>query len=486
MRIFEITIIVILFINTVSAIITVFRKPRSIASVLAWLLTLTFLPGVGFILYAFCGRGLSKEKYLFRNTPEEQKDLKVVHKKIYADNQLVPDANISGEDLNIQALIHYFSNMDGSPLSKRNQVQLFTDGTEKFEALFEDIRQAKETVHVEYYAFFNDKIGNRFLDLLVERAQAGLEVRLVYDPWGANSKANWFKKLTDAGGEVQSFITARNLILETRLNYHLHRKIVVLDGKIGWTGGFNVGDQYLETTEKFGYWRDTHLRIEGTGALGLQQIFLMDWNASVQDPAKKLTYQEHFFPEPDVTLVGNTNLQVVSDGPDSSFDIIKGGFIRMILAAKKSVWIQTPYFIPDDSMVNALLIAAHSGIDVRIMIPCMPDHPFIYRATQYNANDFHRRGLKIYTYDKGFLHAKTMVIDGEICTVGSTNQDTRSYSLNFEDNVFIYDSKISEQLMELFLKDCKNSTLLTDEMIKNQSFWLRFKQNFSRLLSPIL
>ncbi|MHC5373236.1 cardiolipin synthase [Enterococcus sp. LJL120] len=491
MRIFEIVLLVLIFINTVSAIITVFRKPRSIASVLAWLLTLVLIPVLGFILYAFVGRGLTNRKELFGKTDVEKNELKDIRRSISQDNHLVNNENIEADNLNLQSLIHYFSNMDGAPLAKRNELKLFTDGQEKFAALLEDIRQAKDTVHVEYYAFFDDRIGNKLLKALTEKAKEGLEVRVIYDPWGANSKPKWFDSFKAAGGEVAAFITSKNLVLKTRLNYHLHRKVVIIDGEIGWTGGFNVGDQYLEMTEKFGYWRDTHLRMKGSGVRSLQEIFIMDWNASISDKSRKLPYSGIYFPEIDQDCPGTSAVQVVADGPDSSFDIIKGGFIRMILAAKKSVWIQTPYFIPDDSMVTALLVAAHSGIDVKVMIPNKPDHPFIYRATQYHANYMHRLGIKIYQYDGldkrgGFMHAKTMVVDDEICTIGSTNQDTRSYSLNFEDNVFIYDPDFASQLGKVFTEDMKNCILLTDEIIKKQSLWLRFKQSFSRLLSPIL
>ena len=179
-------------------------------------------------------------------------------------------------------------------------------------------------------------------------------------------------------------------------------------------------------------------------------------------------------------------MQIVSDGPETETQILKGGFVKMILAAEKSIWIQTPYLIPDDSMMNALEIAIHSGVDVRIMIPCMPDHPFIYRATQHYANYLHRRGAKIYIYENGFLHAKTVMMDDTICSFGTTNQDIRSYALNFEVNAFVYDQEVTAQLKTIFEEDMLQSTLLTDEMLAKQSYWLRFKQNFSRLLSPIL
>lgn len=486
MTIFIIILVGLLLLNTTAALITVFRKPRNISSVLAWILTLTFLPGIGFLIYLFCGRGIDGQK-VFNLTAYEKERMAQIKELVDKDNQK-SDGSL---DINLltdaRVLNKYFRNMDASPLSKRNSLSIFTDGKEKFAALFEDIRNAKETVHVEYYSFFNDNIGNRFLDLLSEKVREGVSVYLIYDPWGSpGADKKFFKHFVEAGGNVTPFITSKDMIRKTRLNYHLHRKIVVIDGKIGWTGGFNVGDQYLGESKKFGYWRDTHIRLIGTSVFSLQEIFIMDWNASVQDKTQKMDYLEEYFQIAEDSALENLALQVVSDGPDTEEEILKSGFIKMILSAEKSVWIQTPYLIPDESMINALLIAVRSGIDVRIMIPCMPDHPFIYRATQYYANYLHNRGVKIYMYQNGFLHAKTMIIDNEICMVGTTNQDIRSYALNFEVSAFIYDTGIAEKLTHIFEHDMTDCLLLTDKMISEQSHWLIFKQNFSRLLSPIL
>lgn len=494
MRVFVEVLIVILIINTTVAIITVFHRPRNITSTLAWLLALLMLPVVGFLLYAFLGRGIAEEN-IFDISHQEHIGLAQIKYMILNDNRLEQhnfDPNASTHKAKL--LIHYFNRTEDAPLSKRNKVKVFTDGEAKFKALFKDIRAAKETVHVEYYSFFNDDIGNEFLDLLTQKAKEGLEVRLVYDPWGS-PKANkrWFKDFEKAGGQVTSFITSQNLIAKTRLNYHLHRKVVVVDGLISWTGGFNVGDQYLGRSKKFGYWRDTHVRIVGTASSSLQERFIMDWNASIKDDAKKVAYNEKYFKTATAAscdeasdACGNSSIQVVSDGPDTQEEILKGGTVRAILEAKKSILIQTPYLIPDESIINALMVAARSGINIKIMIPCMPDHPFIYRATQYYATFLHQFGIEIYIYNNGFLHAKTLVIDDEVCCVGSMNQDFRSYGLNFECNTYIYDRAISHELTEIFFDDINQSTLLSDEMIENQSHWLKFKQYFSRLLSPIL
>lgn len=472
----------LIVINTVGAFITVFRKPRSIASVLAWMMTLVFLPGIGFILYAFCGRGIDGE-IIYRFSEDHQNRIAEINEIIEENNRHFHQTVKTTES---ELLKNYFRNMEESPLTKGNAVTFYTDGQKKFEGLFEDIRQAKDNVHVEYYAFFDDKIGNRFLNILIEKVKEGVEVRVVFDPWGGKTNQKFFRPLVEAGGKVVPFITSRNLIRKTRLNYHLHRKIVVIDGMIGWTGGFNVGDQYLEETKKFGYWRDTHARMVGTASFTLQEVFIRDWNASVLNEEDALEYEDRYFVVPPIEQAGNVSMQVVADGPETEEQVLKGGFTKMLLAAEKRVWLQTPYLIPDDAMINSFLVAVRSGVDVRVMIPSMPDHPFIYRATQYYANYLQRRGVKIYIYEGGFIHAKTIVMDDTIAAFGTTNQDIRSYALNFEVSAFAYNREITEELSEIFEEDMKKSTLLTEQMIKDQSYWLRFKQNFSRLLSPIL
>ncbi|QFG47444.1 cardiolipin synthase [Lapidilactobacillus dextrinicus] len=487
LRIVLLIIMGLLVINTTGAIITVFHRPRSIPSTLAWLLVLVMLPGVGFLLYAFLGRGIAEEN-LFALSHQDHIGLAHLKKLILQDmkklSQSKRDSNTTDD---ARGLIDYFDRSEDSPVTQHNKVRIFTDGKDKFKNLFMDIKIAQRFIHVEYYSFINDEIGNEFLNLLVRKAQQGVEVRLIYDPWGsAGANKKWFAPLTDAGGEVVPFITSRDLIRKTRLNYHLHRKVVIIDGKVGWTGGFNVGDQYLGRSKKFGYWRDTHIRIVGTSVLALQERFLMDWNASIERYDQRITFKNEYFPNPSKIAVGHTPIQIVSDGPDTEEDTLKGGMMKMLMTAKKSVWIQTPYLVPDEPMLSSLIIAARSGIDVRIMIPQMPDHPFIYRATQYYANLLTEAGIKIYVYENGFLHAKTTICDNEFCFIGSMNQDYRSYALNFECNAYIYDSKVSQELTDIFENDMKKSTLLTTEIIRSQSHWLHFKQYFSRLLSPIL
>lgn len=475
----------ILAVNTILAFYVVFHRKRSVAASWAWLIILIIFPILGFILYGFVSRGLSQEN-LFAINNQKHIGLDNVTKMI---PKIPQKAGISDTSDQAQILIDYFNWHHDSPLSKNNKISFFTDGQDKFDHLFEDIDAAQETVNVEYYSFMNDDLGNQFLDLLIKKAKQGIKVRVIYDPWGSpGATMAWFQPLINQGGEVVAFITAQNMITKYRMNYHLHRKIVVIDGRISWTGGFNVGDQYVSNSKKFGYWRDTHVRIVGSASLLLQERFVMDWNASVKNEAQTISFSPRLFPQIKETGITTDDVatQIVSDGPDQETPYLRNGMMRLMMLARKSLWIQTPYLVPDDPMIATWVTAAHSGVDVRIMIPCMPDHPFIYRATQWYANYLLHEGVKIYIYNNGFIHAKTIMVDDRFAAVGSMNQDYRSYELNFEADAVFYDENITKQLKHIFEKDMEKSTELTLADTAKWSRWLRFKQAFSRMLSPIL
>lgn len=381
-----------------------------------------------------------------------------------------------------------FLDIDQAILTEHNYVEILTDGTEKFKVLLDDIRHAQNHVHIEYYTFYNDQIGNQVRAALEEVARRGVEVRVIYDSFGSRGTTHqFFKRLEALGGRAEPFFgTKKAPIHSPRLNYRDHRKIVVIDGRIGYIGGFNIGDQYLGRKPKFGYWRDTHLRVQGNAVIALQSRFLMDWNATVKNTRhnQQVSYQDQYFPL--ISNVGHTSMQIVSSGPDSEKEAIKLGYFKMINNARKYIYIQTPYLIPDDAIIEALMVAQMSGVEVRIMIPAFPDHPFVYRATEYYAKHLTDLGIKVYKYHHGFLHAKTVVVDDQVASVGSANLDFRSFKLNFEANAFLYGEQFAHQLKTIFEKDQEQAVLLTPEYFAKQSRWRKFKQEFSRLLSPIL
>lgn len=484
MSLFGIMITVVLVLNTVGAVFTVLRSVRDISTTWAWLLVLLFLPVGGFILYLFAGRGLSAKRVRAIQTEYRHGISAFVRlqQKQNARNRLLP-AGVSAPAA--KELIALFLNTDQAPLLTNQQVDIFTDGTAKFRQLFADIDAAKRYVMVEYYTIYNDALGNELRQHLIAKAQAGVAVYVLYDAWGSlGASAKWWRPLVAAGGHAETYFSSRHLFLDFRLNYRDHRKIVVIDDQVGYIGGFNVGDQYVSRKPKFGFWRDTHLRILGDTVLALKVRFLMDWNATVG--ARDAIAYAQSAPAPTSATPGQNAMQIVASGPDSDAQQIKMGYVKLITGAAHSVWLQSPYLIPDDTVRDALVTAALAGIDVRVMIPNMPDHPFIYRATQYYAAQLTRAGVKVYHYQHGFLHAKTMVVDGKLASVGSANCDIRSFKLNFEVNAFLYDPALARRLSQIFEADQAHCHLLTVQDIEAQGWWLHFKQDFSRLLSPIL
>ena len=361
-------------------------------------------------------------------------------------------------------------------------MEIFDDGKKMFHSLMRDIRNAKEYINVEYYIIKDDMVGHRLLDALVQKARQGVEVRLLMDALGCRFINNRrLKDFLDAGGKTAYFFKPRLKYLYLKMNYRNHRKIVVIDGKIGYTGGFNIAREYLGFKRRFGYWRDAHIRICGGAVQDLNARFILDWRFASKEPMEltEVYLEVH-------KGSGQIPVQIVSSGPDSVREEIKRSMMRMITYAEKSVYLQTPYFIPDPSMLESLKMAAQSGVDVRIMIPCMPDHIFVYWATYSYCGELIKSGARVFIYDRGFLHAKTLVVDGEVATIGSANFDRRSFRLNFESNAFVYDKAFASHMEELFLSDMERGHELTIQEYKKRSLMIKFKEAISRLLSDIL
>lgn len=289
--------------------------------------------------------------------------------------------------------------------------------------------------------------------------------------------------MKQAGIRVGEFFPAFLGRFQMRFNYRNHRKIVVIDGKCAYVGGFNVGDEYISKNKKFGYWRDTHLKIEGAAVNDLHIRFLLDWNYTTKE---NLFGIEKYFNNKPLHYNRNVGVQIISSGPDSKRQEIRDNYLRLINKAKERIYVQTPYFIPDDSVLQALKIAALSGVDVRLMIPCKPDHPFVYWATYSYAGDLIDAGVRCYCYEAGFLHAKGMVVDGLVSCYGTANMDRRSFALNFEVNAVVYDPDVSWQLEKKFLEDLTKCREITRFNYNRRTLWIRFKEQISRLLAPLM
>ncbi|MER2108161.1 MAG: cardiolipin synthase [Solibacillus sp.] len=470
------------FLNILFALAVIFWERKNPSSTWAWLLVLFFLPLVGFILYLMLGRQLRK-KHLFRWDGRKSIGIdKLITYQIDAiKNGTLEYRTNHVEDYN--HLIYMNLTTNNAVLTQDNHLDIYQDGGDKFEALIQDILAAKDHIHIQYYIFKIDNLGNRILNTLIKKAKQGVKVRVLFDEMGSRGvHKRHFKALLAVGGEVEVFFPSILPMINPRLNFRNHRKITIIDGRIGYVGGFNVGDEYLGLNKKFGYWRDTHLRIEGSSVHPLQTRFILDWNQA--SSKQRIHYSERYFPI--IPKKGDVALQIISSGPDTEWQVIKNNYLKLITNAKRYIYIQSPYFIPDESFLDAVRVAALSGIDVRIMIPNKPDHMFVYWATYSYVGQLVQAGAKVYNYDKGFIHAKMIVVDDEAATVGTANIDVRSFSLNFEINTMIYDHNVAHQLAEIFEHDILDCSELTIENYNNRSTAIKFKESISRLLSPIL
>ena len=387
-------------------------------------------------------------------------------------------------------LMQYNLMSGGSLLTMKNSLDIFTDGNNKFDALIEDIKNAEKYIHLEYYIIKQDYLFLNIAKELIKKADEGIEIRIMFDGMGGRFMS---KKILDNlkshGIKLGVFFPATLGRINFRINYRNHRKIAVIDGKIGYVGGFNIGKEYVDGSKKFGHWRDTHLRIVGEAVNGLELRFGLDWKYAKKEDIflndKYFTQLDDmdFVPEEGDNIL---RMQIISSGPDSETKLIRDNYIEIINHAKDHVYIHTPYFIPDEAFISALNIAARSGVDVRLMIPCMPDHMFVYSATLSWAGTLLEAGGKVYTYEKGFLHAKSVMADGKVACVGTANMDIRSFELNFEVNAMIYDEDIAIELEDNFMRDIYDSKEYTLSMYKNRSLIQRVKEQVSRLLSPLL
>lgn len=472
---------ILLVLNLILVLTVVIFERRHPTSTLTWVLALIFIPVAGFIFYLFIGQDLRKKRLFFLKEEEE---------RILTNRLIVQDESIHSKALvfkNPQTedytdLIHLHLNSDQALFTQDNEVEIFNQGDELFECLFNCLGKAQRSIHAQFYIIRNDALGRKFLQILCQKAREGVKVKLLYDGMGCiRLPRKFFRPLQEAGGDVEVFFPPFLPYINLRINYRNHRKICVIDGEHAFVGGFNVGDEYLGVTERFGFWRDTHLHIRGSAVDALQLRFLLDWRyASRQD----LSFEQEFF------LMrqgkGQTGIQVVASGPDSKWTSIKHGYLKIINKAKNNVFIQTPYFVPDESILEALKVASLSGVDVRLMVPGKKDHPFVHWASLSYIGELLEAGARVYMYENGFLHNKVLVSDGFASTVGTANMDIRSFRLNFEVNAFIYDPTIGKSLEETFFQDLKHCRELTIEKYMQRKRWIKIKEAFSRLLSPLL
>ncbi len=464
-------------INIIISITIIVLERKQPEKTIAWLLVFILLPPVGLILYIFLGRNWKLHK-LNETLSQEIRELIYPIIKDLENKEYIP-------------LIKLLANNSDSPLFINNQIKVFKDGTEKFECLKEELLKAKHHIHLEYYIVKSDGIGNEIKDILVQKSLEGVKIRFIMDRVGSiKAKASYIEELKAAGVDVvqYSYFLAPILrTINTQINYRNHRKIVVIDGRVGFLGGINIGDEYLGKG-KLGYWRDTHLMIKGDFVLGLQAVFLDDF-MTIEKANNNYSFYDKEFEKyfPTLQYKGDKTMQLVKSGPDSEFPAIMQGILKMITLAERNIYITTPYFVPNESIMDALKIAALGGIDVRILFPHRPDHLIVYYASRTYLAELAKCGAKVYTYEENsFIHAKVMTIDSKISTVGTANMDRRSYELNYEINGVIYDEEVTMELENMFFEDLKVSKTLTAEDFENSSLLTKFLEALARMFSSLL
>ena len=476
------SLVTVLFaVNIITAFTIIFLERKNPSATLAWIMILFLLPGIGVVLYLLISNHISRQK-IFRLTKFEEDAIRAA-----LTNQIKEIDHHEFEFTTAEAkrwkdMIKLNQTYAKSFLTQDNKLLMMTDGMHMFDSLIYDIRSAKRTINIMFFIVKNDFAGRKLIDELTKRANEGIEVRFLVDALGSRQISHaLLSDFKDAGGKYAFFFPPKFKYLNMKFNYRNHRKLAVIDGEIGYIGGFNIGREYLGQKRKFGYWRDTHLKVLGTGVQDINARFILDWRVASKED---VDLSEAYYSE--VISVGNTGMQIVSSGPDSQKQEIKHCYMKMITSARKNVYIQTPYFIPDASILESLKMAALTGVDVRIMIPCKPDHMFVYWATYSYVGELLDSGARVFIYDNGFMHAKTMVVDGEVASIGSANFDMRSFKLSFEANAIIYDAAEAYKLEAIFANDMVHCRELTKALYRKRSLVIKFKESISRLLSDIL
>ena len=480
LSLYEIILTTVYIINFILVIDLIFRGKRNIDNTLTWIVILVLVPPLGFILYAMFGRSIAKNNMF----SVKEKEDRVIKNKIL-ESYVEIESNLDPYLDENKDIIYTLANSNNAHFTADNDVDIYPESNMFFNSLLEELKKAEEYINIQFYIFKDDRIGKEIIEILKEKAQSGVEVRLLYDAVGGrNLSKKAVKEMKEAGVQVANFFPSFLNIINFNINFRNHRKIVVIDGKVGFVGGFNIGDEYLGRDPKFGEWRDTHIKLTGSCVIDLSMRFLLDWRYTTKENLDLAKY----FTKKRKKSTGNVGIQIVSSGPDiTELDEIKYGYMKMIQKARDYVYIQSPYLILDKTLMETLKVACLSGVDVRIMIPSKPDHPFVYWASYSYAGELLDYGAKIYTYgEDAFLHAKTIVYDDSVASIGTANMDIRSFELNFEVNAFIYSEEKAREQRMIFERDIKNSREITKEIYESRSTYIKMKESISSLLSPVL
>jgi cardiolipin synthase A/B len=456
----------------------IFLENRHPTQTITWLIVLGSFPLVGFFFYLLFGRNYRKEK--------------MYRKKYFLDKQAF--LTVEGENdprseekrgLMAEHQARLFTlaqKLGNSPISFDTATKVLTNGEETFHHIFEQLNRARHHIHIEYYIVRDDVIGQEIKEILIDKAAQGVKVRFLYDAVGSwKLSKKYINDLKNAGIETVCFGPVKLPFLNNKFNFRNHRKIIVIDGMIGFVGGLNIGDEYLGRNDTYGFWRDTHLMLRGEAVRSLQLIFLQDWYYMTNHSFLTAEYLS-----PQIDEKNHGGVQLIAGGPDNEWSVIKNIFFSMITSAKESVWIASPYFIPDEDIFSAIKVAALSGIDVRLLVPNRPDKRIVFHASRSYFPELLEAGVKVYEYERGFMHSKIVIVDHELASIGTSNMDMRSFHLNFEVNAFLFRTKSTQKLVAEYINDLEYAKQLELTSFRKRHFGLRLIESTSRLLSPLL
>jgi cardiolipin synthase A/B len=456
----------------------IFLENRHPTQTITWLVVLGSFPLVGFFFYLLFGRNYRKEK--------------MYRKKYFLDKQAF--LNVEGENdprseekLGLMGehqarLFTLAQKLGNSPISFDTSTKVLTNGEETFHHILEQLNKARHHIHMEYYIVRDDVIGQEIKKVLIQKAAHGVKIRFLYDAVGSwKLSKKYIDELRNAGIETVCFGPVKVPFLNNKFNFRNHRKIIVIDGMIGFVGGLNIGDEYLGRNKNYGFWRDTHLMLRGEAVRSLQLIFLQDWYYMTNHSFLTAEYLS-----PQIDEKNHGGVQLIAGGPDNEWSVIKNIFFSMITSAKESVWIASPYFIPDEDIFSAIKVAALSGIDVRLLVPNRPDKRVVFHASRSYFPELLEAGVKVYEYERGFMHSKIVIVDHELASIGTSNMDMRSFHLNFEVNAFLFRTKSTQKLVAEYINDLEYAIQLELTSFKKRHIGLRLIESTARLLSPLL
>jgi cardiolipin synthase A/B len=459
---------------------------RSITKSLAYLLFAIFVPFAGVIFYFLFGINYRTRKMYSKKLVENDELSARLNKQIYQYSKKTLDESDAEVQSN-KELAFMLLKETLSPLTANNSVKILVNGENKFPEVLKALKEAKNHIHLEYYIFEDDEIGREIEAVLIQKAKEGIAVRFIYDDFGSRTiRRTLARRLNENGVKAFPFLRIYFIALANRLNYRNHRKIIVIDGKTAFVGGINVDDRYINkaSDKKKTFWRDTHLRIDGPGIQYLQYLFFCDWNFCADE---KLHPDQYFFPAENALQVKDKKVvQIAASGPDSGAPAILFSILQAVGLATKEILITTPYFIPGEGLLDALTIASLGGVKVKLLVPGISDSILVNAAARSYYIDLMRRGVEIYLYNKGFVHAKTMVTDSKIAMVGTANMDSRSFDLNFEVNAIVYDSEVAGELRDIFYDDLKDAEKIDLAVWRKRPVYKQFFEKTARLVSPLL